>query len=107
MPVPLAPSASKAHLFLPDLAKFDEPTKPRKKTINDNIKITWKRKGQIKKIRAKRRVQTVRELKKLHEELLASQEGEDSEPDELEKVGVDLRSPEEKLLAAKGKVRMN
>lgn len=49
----------------------------------------------------------MRELKKLHEELLAAQEGEDSEPDELEKVGVDLRSPEEKLLAAKGKVRMN
>jgi len=97
---------AKANLFLPDLSEVKEPTRPNKKPIKENLNINWNRKGNLKRIKIKRRVQTVRELKQLHKECMDNQDSEEPEIDDMlqSKGGTDLRSPEEKLHAARGKL---
>ena len=71
------------------------------------VDVTWKKIGNRKRIKVPKRLQSVEELTQLKKQadLLLEQENANKPPPQVSEIVVDMRTPEEKLMAAKSKLK--
>jgi len=87
------------------------PPKPEKpivaKYTRAKVNITWEKVGKRKKIKVPKRLMSIKERTQLkrQRDKLEEQENNNKPPPEVAEVIVDLRSPEEKLQAARAKLK--
>ncbi|GMI15773.1 hypothetical protein TrVE_jg4339 [Triparma verrucosa] len=78
------------------------------KAVRANVEVKWKKQGKVKKIKVKKRIQSVEErtqLKKQVDRLEAIKNANKPPPEVVNTNILDTRTPEEKLLAAKKKLK--
>ena len=76
------------------------------KPIRSNVNITWERQGKLKKIKVKKRIQKVEERKQLKKQWDTQEaiKNANKPPPEVA-AKLDMRTPQEKMLAAKKKLQ--